>query len=71
MCLLYVSLRSSVSLSIFRLMFMESVMFPICSSNCVLYFVGSCVKRVHVVLCVLRMRLFAIVHICMHFLYFL
>ena len=47
-----------VSPSIFGLMFMGSVMLSICSSNCVLYSAGSGVKRVHVVLYGLRMRLF-------------
>ena len=37
MCLLYVSLGSRVSPSIFGLMFMRSVM-SICSSSCVLYY---------------------------------
>ena len=50
MCLLYVSLWSRVSPSIFGLMFMGSVMLSICSSSCVLYSAGSGVKRVHVVL---------------------
>ena len=59
MCLLYVSLRSRVSPSIFGLMFMGSVMLSICSSSCVMYSVGSGVKRVHVVLSGLRMRLFS------------
>ena len=58
MCLLYVSLGSRVSLSIFGLRFMESVILSICSSSCVLYSAGSRVKRVHVVLSGLRMRLF-------------
>ena len=58
MCLLYVSLGSTVSPSIFGLMFMGSVMLSICCSSCVLYSVGSGVKRVHVVLSGLRMRLF-------------
>ena len=58
MCLLYVSLGSRVSPSIFGLMFMGSVMLSICSSSCVLYSAGSGVKRVHVVLSGLRMRLF-------------
>ena len=58
MCLLYVSLGSKVSSSIFGLMFMVSVMLYICSSSCVLYSAGSGVKRVHVVLSGLRMRLF-------------
>ena len=57
MCLLYVSLGSRVSPSIFGLMFMGSVM-SICSSSCVLYSAGSGVKCVHVVLSGLRMRLF-------------
>ena len=43
--------------SIFGLI-MESVMLSICSSSCVLYSAGSGVKRVHVVLSGLRMRLF-------------
>ena len=54
MCLLYVSLGSRVSPSIFGLMFMGSVMLPICSSSCVLYSAGSGLKRVHVVLFGLR-----------------
>ena len=58
MCLLYVSVGSRVSSSIFGLMFMGSVMLSICSSSCVLYSAGSGVKRVHVVLAGLRMRLF-------------
>ena len=37
MCLLYVSLGSRVSPSIFGLMFVGSVMLSICSSSCVLY----------------------------------
>ena len=49
MCLLYVSLGSRVSPSIFGLMFMGSVMLSICSTSCVLYSAGSCVKIVHVV----------------------
>ena len=58
MCLLYVSLGSRVCSSIFGLMFIGSVMLSICSSSCVLYYVRSGVKRVHVVLSGLRMRLF-------------
>ena len=57
MCLLYVSLESRVSPSNFGLMFMGGVMLSIGSSSCVLYFAGSGVKRVHVVLSGLRMRL--------------
>ena len=41
MCLLYVSLGSRVSPSIFGFMFMGSVMLSICSSSCVLYSAGS------------------------------
>ena len=37
---------------------MGSVKLSICSSSCVLYSTGSSVKRVHVVLSGLRMRLF-------------
>ena len=58
MCLLYASLGLRASPSIFGLMFMGSVMLSICSSSCVLYSAGSGVKRVHVVLSWLRMRLF-------------
>ena len=64
MCLLYVSLGSRVSPSIFGLVFMGSVMWSIYSSICVLYSVGSGVKRVHVVLSGLRMRLFVRVLVC-------
>ena len=64
MCLLYVSLGSRVSPSIFGLMFMGSVTLSICSSSCVLYSGGFGVKRVHVVLSGLRMRLFVRVHVC-------
>ena len=39
-------------------------MLSICSSSCVLYSAGSAVKRVHVVLSGLRMRLFVRVHVC-------
>ena len=58
MCLLYVSLGSRVSPSIFGLMFMGSVVLSICRASCVQYSAGSGVKRVHVVLSGLRMRLF-------------
>ena len=43
--------------SIFGLMLMGSVMLSICSSCCVFYAAGSGVKRVHVILSGLRMRL--------------
>ena len=59
-----VSLGSRVSTSICGLMFMGSVMLSICSSSCVLYSAVSGVKRVHVVLSELRMRLFVRVHVC-------
>ena len=39
-------------------------MLSICSSSCVLYSAGSGVKRVHVVVSGLRMRLFVHVHVC-------
>ena len=58
------SLGSRFSPSTFGLMFMGSVMLSICSSSCVLYSVGSGVKRVHVVLSGLWMRLFVRVHVC-------
>ena len=64
MCLLYVSLGSRVSPSIFGLMCMGSVMLSICSLSYVLYSAGSGVKRVHVLLSELRMRLFVPVHVC-------
>ena len=63
MCLVYVSL-SRVSPSSFGLMFMGRVMLSICSSICVLYSAGSGVKRVHVVLSGLMMRLLVRVHVC-------
>ena len=44
--------------SIFGLMFMGSVMLSICSPSCVVYSAGSGVKRVHVVLSWLRLRMF-------------
>ena len=58
------SLASRVSRSIFGFMFIGSAMMYICSSCCVLYFAGSGVKRVHVVLSGLIMRLFVCVHLC-------
>ena len=64
MCSLYVTVGSTVSPSIFGLMFMGSVMLSICSSCCVLYCSGSGVKRVHHVLSGLRMRLFVWAHVC-------
>ena len=39
-------------------------MLSICCSGCVLHSAGSGVKRVHVVLSGLRMRLFVRVHVC-------
>ena len=61
---LYVSLGSRVSPSILGLMFMGSVILSICSSSRVLYSAGYGVKKVHVVLSGLRMRLFVWVHVC-------
>ena len=58
MLLLYVNLGLKVSPSIIGLRFMGSVMLYICSSSWMLYSAGSGVKRVHVVLPGLRMRLF-------------
>ena len=52
------SLGLRISPSFFVLIFMGSVMLSICSSSYVLYSDGSGVKRVHVVLSGLRMRLF-------------
>ena len=57
-CLLYVSLGSRVNPSIFGFIFIGSMVLFICSASCVLYSVGSGVKRVHAVLSGLRMRLF-------------
>ena len=56
------SLGSRVSISILGLMFMGSVM-SICSESCVLYSTESGMKRVHVVLSVLRMRLFVSMYV--------
>ena len=58
MCLLYVSLESRVIPSILGFMFMGSVMLSICRSSWVLYSAGSGMKRMHVVLSRLKMRLF-------------
>ena len=63
MCLLHASLGSIVSPSIFGLLFMGSVMLSICSARCVLYSTGSGVKRVHVDLSGLRMRLFVSMYV--------
>ena len=69
MCLLYVSLGSRAIPSIVGLMFMGSVMCSICSSCCVLHYAESGMKRVHVVLSGLRMRLFVCVHVCVSYRY--
>ena len=58
---IYMCLGLRVSPSIFGLLFMESV---ICIASCVLYADGSDVKRVHIALSGLRMRLFLFVHVC-------
>ena len=52
------SLGSRVSPSIFGLILMGSVRLHICSSSYVLYYVGSGLKRVYVVLFGLIMKLF-------------
>ena len=49
----------------FGLMFMGRVMLSICSASCVLYSARSGMKRVHVVLSGLRMRLFTCVNVGM------
>ena len=67
--LLCVSLGSRVSPSILGSMFMGSVVLSICSASCVLYSAGSRVKRVHVFLSRLRMRLFVCVHVCISCMY--
>ena len=53
-----------MSPGILELKFMGSVVWFICSANCVLYSTGSGVKRVHVVLYGMSMRLFLSVHVC-------
>ena len=58
------SLGSRVSLHIFGLMCMGRVVLSICSASCVLYYTGSGVKRVHVVLSGLGTRMFLCVHVC-------
>lgn len=63
MCLLYVSLGSSVTPRILGCVFIGSVVLFICSARLVLYSAGSGVKRVHVVLSGLSLRLFACVHL--------
>ena len=42
-------------------------MLSTCSSSCALYSAGSGVKRVHVVLSGLMMRLFVQVHVCISY----
>ena len=68
MCLLHVSLGSRVSPNILGLMVMGSVV-SICSASCVLHSDVYGVKRVHVVLSGLRMRLFVCVHVCVFCMY--
>ena len=67
-CLVYVSLGSKVSPSIFGLIFTGSVMLFIRNSSCVLYSSGSGVKRVHVVLSGLKNEVVCL-SLCMHFIY--
>ena len=45
-------------------MFMANVVLFICNTSYVLYSAGSGVKRVHVVLSGLRIRLFVCAHVC-------
>ena len=49
-CLLYVSVGLRVSTTILGPMLMESVILFVCNANCGMYWAGSGVKRVHVVL---------------------
>ena len=63
MCVLYVSLGSSVSPRIFGCVFMGSAVLFICSSMLHLYSAGSGVKRVHVVLSGLSMSSFSCVQL--------
>ena len=63
MFLLCVTLGSRVIPSIFGLMFMISVVLFICSASSVLCSAGYGVKRVHVVLSGLRMKLFVCFHV--------
>ena len=63
LCLLYVSLGSRVSPNIVGLIFRGSVLSS-ANASCVLYFAGSCVKRVHDVLSGLRLNLFVFVYVC-------
>ena len=58
---MYVSLGSSVTHKIVGCGFMVSAVLSICS---VLYFAGSGVNNVQVVLSVLTMRLLSFVHVC-------
>ena len=61
--LLYVSLGSRVSTSIFSLMIMGSVVLVTCNESYVMYSAGSGVTRVHVVLSGLRIRLFVSMYV--------
>ena len=62
MCVLYVSLGSSVTPNIFWCVFMGSVVFYICRCSMVLYSAGSDANSVHVVLSGLIMLSF--VQVC-------
>ena len=50
--------------SIFGVVFLGSVVLFNCNASCVFYYVGSGVKRVHLVLSGLRIRLFSCAHVC-------
>ena len=59
------SLGSSVSPSIFGCVVMGNVVLSIWSPSCVLYYAGSGVSSVYVVLSVLRSRSLSFVHLSM------
>ena len=61
-CVLYVSLRSSVIPQIFGCVFMGNVVLSICRCSLVLHSTG--VNNVHVVLPGLSMRLLSFLHVC-------
>ena len=71
MCVLHESFGSIVSPSIFGLMFMGTVVLFIRSACCVLYSAVPDVKRVHVGMSGLRMRLIVCVHVCISCRYYL
>ena len=64
MCVLYVSFGSKVRPRTFGCVAMGSALLFIVRSRLLVYSAGSGVKRVHVVLSGLRMKLFIRVHVC-------